>query len=133
MTLLLLLAFTGQTMATAAMSCDHTQMIQNSHDVIMAEMVMGTGEVLIEANHSDPDIVHLHHNMDETHQPQNTHEQTDCCKTMGHCLLGGCALAAASSGITFLLTQHDSTLEDFYLGVTPTPLVSSLYRPPIFC
>jgi hypothetical protein len=52
---------------------------------------------------------------------------------MGHCLFGGCSLAAASNAIDFLFIKFHSTTEDFYSSVTPNPLASSLYRPPISC
>jgi uncharacterized protein involved in copper resistance len=83
------------------------------------------------------DMDHMQHDMSAMSvAPDNSkhsHSTSDCCKTMGHCLFGGCSLAAASTSIDFLLTKLHSTTEDFYSDVAPTPLASSLYRPPISC
>jgi hypothetical protein len=120
------LAFTSQTMATAAMNCEQGKSASGSANVATVNMSMGDMDM------SDPAMAHMHH-MSETDHSQNTHQQFDCCKTMGHCLFGGCTLAAASNGIIFLASKLDSAAEDFYLGITPSPLASSLYRPPISC
>ena len=124
--LLLLLAFTSQTMATAAMNCEQQLVAVEMPMDSMMDMDMSA------MDHSDPAMAHIRH-MSEANTSQNPHQQIDCCKTMGHCIFGGCTLAALDNGIIFLINKIDSTVEDFYLGVTPSPLVSSLYRPPIFC
>ena len=125
--LLLLLAFTCQTtaaktMATAAMNCGQEKMAATDMHMDMSDM---TGMDMSKMDH-------MHH-MNETDAPQNSHQQFDCCKTMGHCLFGGCSLAATSHGIVLSLQKINSVLEDFYSGAAPAPLISSLYRPPIFC
>lgn len=134
--LLLLLAFTSQTMATAAMNCEQEKM-ESSHSMVISEMDMAVMDMTIMdmsgMDHKDPTMLHMHHNMSKTDHSQNTHQQFDCCKTMGHCLFGGCTFLAADYGITFLFNKINSIAEDFYLGIAPNPLVSSLYRPPIFC
>lgn len=109
-------------MATAAMNCGQEKMAATDMHMDMSDMT--------EMDMSKMD--HMHH-MSEADAPQNSHHQFDCCKTMGHCLFGGCSLAAASHGIVVSLQKINSVLEDFYSGVAPAPLVSSLYRPPIFC
>lgn len=129
--LLLLLAFTSQTMATAAMSCERKNEA-GSQNISMTEMDVSAMD-MNKINHSDPAMAHMHHQMSETNHAQNQHQKFDCCKTMDHCLTGGCTLAAVSSDITLPLNKADSAVEDFYLGIAPTPLISSLYRPPIFC
>jgi hypothetical protein len=125
--LFLLLAFTSQTLATAAMTCE----LEKAMDMPVVDRLVESV-----AHHG---MDHMHHDMsampatsknsEHSHPPSDS----DCCKTMGHCLFGGCSLAAASNAIDFLLIEFYSTTEDFYSGVTPTPLVSSLYRPPIIC
>lgn len=138
--LLLLLAFTsqtvaGKTMATAMINCEPGKMAANEMhmDSIMDMTMMNTTAVHKSAmDHSDPAMAHMHH-MSETDAPQNPHQQFDCCKTMGHCLFGGCLLAAAGHGILLSLQKINSPTEDFYSSVAPAPLVSSHYRPPIFC
>jgi hypothetical protein len=127
-TLLLLLAFTSQTLATAAMTCELEK--NTTAPAVASEMM---------ANVAHHDMEHMHHDMsamsatadnsEDSHPPSDS----DCCKTMGHCLFGGCSLAAASNALDFLVIKFYSTPEDFYSGVTPTPLASSLYRPPISC
>lgn len=123
--LLLLLAFTSQTLAAAAMTCE----LENAAPTPAIEKL--TDSVV----HHDMD--HMQHDMSTMpvapDNSEHNHPTSDCCKTMGHCLLGGCSLAAASTSIDFLFTQLDSATEDFYSDVAPTPLASSLYRPPIFC
>jgi uncharacterized protein involved in copper resistance len=120
--LLLLLAFTSQTMATAAMNCEQEKTAATDMHMDMSDM---TGMDMSKMDH-------MRH-MSKIDAPQNSHHQFDCCKTMGHCLFGGCSLAAASHGIVLSLQKINSVLEDFYSGAAPAPLVSSLYRPPIFC
>jgi uncharacterized protein involved in copper resistance len=123
--LFLLLAFTSQTLATAAMTCELDKAMKApSVDAVMESLT-----------HRDMD--HMQHDMSAmsaaSDNSEHNHPTSDCCKTMGHCLFGGCSLAAASTSIVFLLTQLDSAAEDFYSDITPTPLASSLYRPPIIC
>jgi hypothetical protein len=125
--LLLLLAFTSQTLAAAAMTCALDKAVK----------APSVDAVMVSLTHHDMD--HTQHDMSEmpatsddseySHSPSDS----DCCKTMGHCLFGGCSLAAASNAIDFLLIKFHSTTEDFYSSVAPTPLASSLYRPPILC
>lgn len=121
---LLLLAFTSQTMATAAMTCQ----LEKATQAVTAAMDMSSDNPMA-MDHTD------HANMDHYQHVSSltdTHPISDCCKTMGHCVFGGCSLAAASTSIDFLLTQRNFVAEDFYSDVAPTPLASSLYRPPIF-
>lgn len=125
--LLLLLAFTSQTLAAATMTCELDKAVK----------APSVDAVMVSLTHHDMD--HTHHDMSampatsDNSEHSNSPSDSDCCKTMGHCLFGGCSLAAASNAIDFLLIEFYSTTEDFYSGVTPTPLVSSLYRPPIIC
>lgn len=133
--LLLLLAFTSQTMATAAMKCEQEKTASNSAHLAMSEMDMSSMDMsamdINTMDHSDSAMAHMHH-MSSTQAPQHNHQEFDCCKTMGHCLFGGCILAATSNSITFFVNKVEATAEDFYLGIVPSPLASSLYRPPIF-
>jgi uncharacterized protein involved in copper resistance len=119
---LLLLAFTSQTMATAAMTCQ----LEKATQAVAMDMSSDDHMAMDHTDHASMD--HSQHANSLT----DTHQKSDCCKTMGHCLLGGCSLATATTSIDFLLTQLDSAAEDFYSDVVPTPLASSLYRPPIF-
>jgi|GEM_PF-3352582 len=124
--LLLLLAFTSQTLATVSMTCELEKATTMPSAVLaMAEMSM-------------TEMDHMHHDMstmpvvsDDTQQ--HSHQKSNCCKTMGDCVFGGCTLATASNSMDFLLAKLDSTAEDFYSSVAPKPLSSSFYRPPIFC
>ena len=124
-TLLLLLAFTSQTLAAAAMTCELEKAVK----------IPAVDRLMEPIAHHDMD--HMQHDMSAMpvapDNSEHNHSASDCCKTMGHCLLGGCSLAAASTSIVFLLTKLHSTTEDFYSDVAPTPLASSLYRPPISC
>ena len=125
--LLLLLAFTSQTLATAAMTCELDKAVKApSVDAVIASI---THHDMDHTQHDMSAMPATSNNSEHSHPPSDS----DCCKTMGHCLFGGCSLAAASNAIDFLLTELDSATEDFYSGVTPTPLASSLYRPPISC
>ena len=124
-TLFLLLAFTSQTLATAAMACE-----------LEKAMEMPVVDRLVESvAHHDMD--HMQHDMGAMptapDNSEHSHPTSDCCKTLGHCVFGGCSLAAANNSIDFLLTKLNSATEDFYSDVAPTPLASSLYRPPISC
>jgi len=139
---LLLLAFTSQTMATAAMTCKSLKAIQ----ALAATPTMSPDhhKNLDHANHLKMDHIHsdpmpAHHDkslMSDTNSKSNSQhhpENIDCCQTIGHCLLGRCVLATASNTASFSFARVHSAAEDFYSGVTPKPLSSSLYRPPIFC
>jgi uncharacterized protein involved in copper resistance len=130
--LILLLAFTSQMMATAAMNCEQEKMTSKYENVTIAKLNLNDMN-MSSMDHSDSNMMHMHHHKSKTDSSQNSHQQFDCCKTMGHCLLGGCTLAAASNAITFLISTIDSSVEDLYLGISPNPLASSLYRPPISC
>lgn len=120
---LLLLAFTSQTLATAAMTCQ----LEKATAAVAMDMSSYDHMNMDHTDHASMD--HSQHANSLT----DTHQKSDCCKTMGHCVFGGCSLAAASNSIDFLLTELDSAAEDFYSDVVPTPLASSLYRPPIIC
>lgn len=129
---LLLLAFTSQTLATAAMICELEKTTQTSS---------------IAMNINADSMTHAHHHMsempvhdmtemetmDHPSQHHSQHQQFDCCKTMGHCLMGGCSFAATSNFHIFLFSKPHTTAVDFYSSSEPAPLISSLYRPPIFC
>jgi hypothetical protein len=128
---LLLLAFTSQILATAAMTCE-------------LEKIAQTESVVISTNAETR--VHAHHHMDEIpahdisamdysdHSVQpHTHRQFDCCKTMGHCSLGSCSFAIANTSTEFLFFAFRSTAVDFYLSTAHSPFISSPYRPPISC
>jgi hypothetical protein len=130
--LILLLAFTSQTLATAAMNCEQGKTVSISRNIATTQMNMGEMDMST-MDYSDPSMMQMHDHTNTTNSPQNSHQKFDCCKTMGHCLFGGCSLAAASKGIIFMPSKFDSIAEDFYLGITPPPLASSHYRPPIFC
>ncbi len=119
---LLLLAFTSQTLATAAMTCQ----LEKATQATAAAMDMSNEHHMDHADHASMD-----HSQHQSALTDN--HNSDCCKTMGHCLLGGCSLATATTSIDFLFTQLDSATEDFYSDVVPTPLTSPLYRPPIIC
>ncbi len=133
-TLLLLLAFTSQTLATAAMTCELEKTVKISAiDKFMKDEPMDV-EVTEDVAHHDN---HMHHDAGtapaDADNFQDHHQSQDCCKYMGQCLLGGCALATANNSTTLLLNKIASTPEDYYSSFTPTPLATSLYRPPIFC
>ncbi len=122
---LLMLAFTSQTLATAAMTCQ----LDNAMQTVAVAMDVSSDDDMA-MDHTDH--ASMDHSQDANSLTDN-HQKSDCCKTMGHCVFGGCSLAAASTNIDFLLTQRNFVAEDFYSDVTPTPLASSLYRPPIIC
>lgn len=124
--LLLLLAFTSQTMATAAMNCERSKLASNTESPAMNNMDMSA------MNLADSAMLHMHH-MDTPNHSHNNHQAFDCCKTMGHCLMGGCSIAITHYSISFLLRNIHSMIEIFYLDILPSPLISSRYRPPIFC
>ncbi len=114
-------------MATAAMNCEQSTFVSSTKNNKMDAMDMSAMDM------SDPAMAHMHHSMDANNPAQNQHRTVDCCKTMGHCLMGGCSIASTNVSIAFLLSKIDSAIEAFYFGMIPTPFVSSLYRPPIFC
>jgi len=126
---LLLLAFSSQLMATAAMTCELEKLAQP-----IMENVNAQAQMQMHHHMSDMPMHDMAAMDDITHSPQpNAHQQFDCCKTMGHCLYGACSLAAINNIESFLFTKSRSTLVDFYSSITPSPIISSLYRPPIFC
>ena len=130
--LVLLLAFTSQTMAAATMNCERSTTGSKSENPAAANLSLDDMD-MSSMDHSDPAMMHMHHQLAKKNSSQNTHQQFDCCKTMGHCLLGGCALAAASNAITFLFNTIGSGVDILYLEIAPNSLASTLYRPPIFC
>ncbi len=62
----------------------------------------------------------------------SSHTSFDCCKAMGHCLFGGCSLAAANKDNFFSVQKQTPLAVDFYSRNTPAPLAAPHYRPPIF-
>ncbi|MET0355789.1 MAG: hypothetical protein ABW044_03370 [Cellvibrio sp.] len=123
---LLLLAFTSQTMASAAMKCQLEQAFHSKSAITD----MGT------MNHNGPDMEHMHHHMseidviDSVEDVSHAHQTSDCCKTMGQCLLG-CSVIVVSTSFIFLLEKINVGIEDFYSNTASSLFISSLYRPPI--
>jgi hypothetical protein len=124
LTALLLLAFISQTLVAAAMMCQLATSSMPMSEMQHAPMAMD----------ESMSMEHMHHNMGDMNKfsSTKTNYNVDCCKTMGHCLLGGCSLAATATHIAFLLLPLHATTADVYASVMPLPLISSLYRPPIF-
>jgi len=129
---LLLLAFTSQLMAAAAMTCE---LEKNSRESITATVTNTTPIEHSHHHHMDEmptqDMGAMNH-MNQTSQTHN-HQQFDCCKTMGHCLLGACSFIATHNIDSFIVIKSRSILAVFYSSTTPSPIISSRYRPPIFC
>lgn len=118
---LLLLVFISQSVAAAIMSCQHNgntrEAISNMHQA-MADM---------------NDMAGMEH---EGHAPGMDHpapqpQQTDCCKSFGHCSAGGCSLALGSETV-ILFTRLSASISDLYSSTLPIALATSLFRPPIF-
>ena len=128
--LMMLLAFNSQLLAAAAMTCELEKALQPAAlTPHMSNMDHSDSEM-----HMHHDMSHMDNDVDSTadHSKQiDNHHTSSCCKTMGHCLAGGCTLAMVSNDIVFALNKIEASIEDFYSGVTPQPLVSSPYRPPI--
>ena len=137
--LLMLLAFTSQIMAAAAMTCElekvfipvsnithqnHTKnhMDHSAHEMHKVHDALDHG--LIEHGAVDDSI------NDSGDQHPTTHHQSFCCTTMAHCLLG-CTLIAVSNSFLLHLEVTNSGVEDFYSSTASNPFIPSLYRPPI--
>lgn len=125
--LLLLLAFSSQTFAVASMTCELEKMRVSAATISQSNQHHAHHTSSME-NHDMSEMVPMEQ---ETPAP-TTHQNLDCCKTMGHCLLSNCSFAATDANSLFLFTKSNSTGIDFYSSNSPTPLITSLFRPPIF-
>ena len=111
---LLLLVFTSQSIAALAMSCQLNSLVQPMMGMDHSMMAMDDSMDMMDG-HSMP-------SGDQT---------ADCCKVMGHCPMGNCFPSATSTS-TVSFSTFTSTALDSYRSTQPDPLISSLYRPPIF-
>jgi len=119
---LLLMAFTSQSIAALAMSCQlNSQAKPSSEQAMMAGM-----------DHSMMDMDGSMDRMNDHSMPSSGDQKADCCKAMGHCSLSNCSLISMTNAFAVSLAALSSTAIDSYTSVQPLPLVSSLYRPPIF-
>ena len=134
---LLLLAFISQQLASAAMKCELTKATKVS-ELSLVDYRNSESHHTSEHHHSPQ---HHHSNempmhdmavMDhtDTYSIQH-HSNTDCCKTMDHCLLA-CTVALAAKDKMFAIQKQTSSAIDLYSRKTPAPLASAHYRPPIF-
>lgn len=119
---LLLLAFTSQSIAALAMSCQLNGQVQPSAEQTM----MG------DMDHSMMGMDDSMNMMGEHSMPPKGNQMSDCCKAMGHCSLGNCSLISVTNSFAISLAAFSSAAIDSYISVQPSPLISSLYRPPIF-
>jgi hypothetical protein len=120
---LLLLAFIGQLVSAAAMTCE----------IKMPEAV-STFQPENSYHHTSETPMHDMADMDHSSHTDTTNQQhspADCCKTMGHCLLA-CTVAVTGKDNFFAMQKQISIAMDIYSRTTPAPLASSHYRPPIF-
>lgn len=127
---LLLIAFTSQLIANAAMTCElkpvaalpHSHEHTHHHDGAMPMHDMAS--MNLSQNFSQ------NHAQDHSSAFTHHHSSADCCKLMGHCSMG-CALFGIDRDKIFSLQKQSSIAEDFYSRNTPTPLITTHYRPPI--
>jgi hypothetical protein len=114
--LLLLMAFTSQSVAALLMPCQHNAAMHHEMGT-MADM---------------PGMEHMHHAnvMDST--SKTPIQQTDCCKALGHCSSGGCSLAVFGGASLITFASLRTSVSDLYRNTIPTALSTSLFKPPIF-
>lgn len=117
---LLLLAFTCQSFAALVMSCQFES--QMSHSMNM--------DYMAEMDHAN--MARMDHSEMAGDLKTDTTTSDDCCKAMGHCLSGGCSLANLENNFALSFAVLSSDAARLYISVLPSPLISSLYRPPIF-
>ncbi len=114
---LLLMVFASQSIAALAMSC---------------QLNVQSGVMMSGMDHSMMDMDSSMDMMDEHPMPSKKDQPSDCCKAMGHCSMGSCSFPSASNTLSIAFTSFSSAAIDSYRSVQPDPLISSLYRPPIF-
>lgn len=139
---LLLLAFSCQLLANAAMTCE----LDKSTKATAANMLSHTPDyvhdmplhALAAIDHSSHinhslNVDHSSHIDHSSHMNSPTHKSAsaDCCKNMGHCAMGTCSLATANTNLVIFITKPLTPSVDFYSSTIPSPHISSLYRPPI--
>ena len=118
---LLLLAFTSQSFAALTMPCQFVP--QTSDTMTMDDMVGMDHSSMAGMDHSK---------MNDSGQPNST-KSGDCCKTFVHCSSGSCSLAFFGNTFDLCLLSTHTDINTSYTSVAPESLVSSLFRPPIFC
>jgi hypothetical protein len=118
---LLLLAFTGQSLAALIMPCQFVS--QNPMSMDMADM---TG---MEA----ADMPGMDHTGMSKSGKTNPLNPSDCCKTLDHCSSGSCSVALFGHSFDLSPLTLDTDENVSYINEIPERLVSSLFRPPIFC
>lgn len=119
---LLLLVFTSQSIAALAMSCQLNSLVQPSIEQTMME---GMDYSMMAMD----DSMSM---MDMQSMPSKGDQTSDCCKAMGHCSMGNCSFLGVSNTLVVSFTAFNSISPDSFLNIQPDPLISSLYRPPIF-
>lgn len=126
----LLIAFTSQLLANAAMTCEFKPVAPSTHS--HEHMHHHDGTVPMHDMASMNQSQNLSQNHPQNHSSTFTHHHSsaDCCKLMGHCSMGG-ALFGIDKDKIFTFQKQSSAAEDFYSRNTPTPLVTAHYRPPI--
>ena len=129
---LMLLAFTSQIMAVAAMTCDLEKAFEPAaHTMHMNHMnPQDHSSNMDHTHHFDHPMTHMQSDTNGTDHSQTAQHKSFCCKTMVHCLLG-CALMGINSSFTFQLEKISLGIEDLYSSAASNPFIPSLYRPPI--
>ncbi len=119
----LLMAFTGQSLAALAMSCQVTgKTLLSAAQIMMPSM-----------NHSQMVMDHLANISNDHQHSSNDKQAASCCKLMGQsCSQGNCSLMSVMSTFVLFVEAVISVAVDSYTSVQPLPLVSLPYRPPIF-
>lgn len=118
--MLLLLAFTGQVMASVSMNCER---VTGALAAGMAQMDVAAPAMMHDHPHADHTAASDHA---PSHQPNG-----DCCKSSVHCLFGSCAIAPLQTALGFDLTQLATHHDSIYLDDLVQQFPTSLYRPPI--
>jgi membrane protease subunit (stomatin/prohibitin family) len=116
---LLLMVFTGQSIAASVARCPMQQAESSTPHSMMAGM-----------DHSMMDMQAMDQAMLESHAQHS--KKADCCKQLGHCLQGGCSVIGLDTHMLVPLPISTSAAAYFYHRAQPLRVASSLFRPPIF-
>jgi hypothetical protein len=133
---LMLMAFTGQLMAAQGTFCEMGNQRGSGNG-----MIAGMNHSMADMDGASEKM--MDHSMQVGGKQKLTGDQkSNCCKTKGPCSTGGCAFGNCASGNCSLIGMNNSlpisfpilksAATTFYSNQPPSPLVSSLYRPPIF-
>jgi uncharacterized protein involved in copper resistance len=108
---LLMLAFTGQVVASATVSCQNQP--ASSHEQMMM----------------DPDVMDHSQHMSMGESSADVTGDSECCPDC-ECSLGGCAATALPTSQPTLISNLASSMSH-YKALTVSQLSASLFRPPI--